>query len=222
VSRHVEVRVAVVLLTIHGGALKALLVPQRDGSYALPSGTLGFDEPLSAAAERVMQSAGAHADYLEQLYTFGNLPPSSSERFIEVSYFALVPSAGPAGMPADGRPVPGGPAWFAEGEQPSLILDHANIVKAARIRLRGKLSYTAVGFELLPEVFTLAELQNIYELILGKQLDKRNFRRKIYELGIVEPTGEERASFRGRPASLYRFKAEVFEQIEAKRDILAF
>lgn len=102
--------------------------------------------------------------------------------------------------------------------------EHGLIVRVARNRLQGKLAYTAVGFELLPELFTMAELQRLYEIILGRELDKRNFRKKILDLGIVEDTGEFRAAEhqRGRPAALYRFQSQVFRNLEAKRDILAF
>ena len=211
--------VVVVLLTISEGALKALLVRQDKARWCLPHAQLNSEEPLRKCAERVVSAlAGIKVDYLEQLYTFGNKIPPSGPRVIEVAYYGLVPSVllHPEAM-ADRSRI----NWFGMDERPQMVDGHGQIVKAAVERLRGKLAYTAVGFELLQESFTLAELQNLYEIILGKVLDKRNFRKKIFDLGILEPTNQ-RARGRGRPALLYRFKLEVFKQIEAKGDIFQF
>jgi 8-oxo-dGTP diphosphatase len=211
--------VVVVLLTISEGALKALLVRQDKARWYLPHALLAPDEPLRRCAERVVGTlAGINVDYLEQLYTFGNTVPADSPRVIEVAYYGLVPSVllHPEEM-ADRTRI----NWFNISEQPPLVDSHPRIMRFAVERLRGKLAYTAVGFELLQEAFTLAELQNLYEIILGRVLDKRNFRKKIFDLGILEPTSQ-RARGRGRPALLYRFKPEVFKQIEAKGDIFQF
>lgn len=207
------------LLTISEGALKALLVRQDKARWCLPNAVLQSNEPLRRCAERVISDqAGISVDYLEQLYTFGNTIPAKGPRAIEVSYYGLVPSVllHPEAM-ADRSRI----NWFALGELPQVLESHGRIVKVALERLRGKLAYTAVGFELLHESFALAELQHLYEIILGKVLDKRNFRKKIFDLGILEPTSQ-RARGRGRPALLYRFKPEVFQQIEAKGDIFQF
>jgi 8-oxo-dGTP diphosphatase len=112
--------------------------------------------------------------------------------------------------------------WLKEEELARLPILEQKIVERAHARLRGKLAYTAVGFELLPASFTLVELQQLYETILGKRIDKRNFRRRILELGILAPTGEERTQPRGRPAALYSFKPEVFNSLDSRGDILAF
>lgn len=212
----------VVVMTISEGALKTLLLRHDGTHWSLPSGTPASDEPLTAAAERIIKDrAGIEVEYMEQLYTFGDSVPEAGPRLIEISYHGLVPSVLlRSDKLADRQSV----NWFAETEQPPLVKDHAAVVQVARQRLRGKLSYTAVGFELLPEKFALAELQNLYEVILGKELDKRNFRKKISELGVLEATGEERSSHRGRgrPASLFRFRPEVFHQIETKGDIFPF
>jgi len=218
----IGVAVVVVVMTISEGALKTLLLRHDDRHWTLPSGKPLHDEPLSAAAERIIkQQAGIEVEYMEQLYTFGDTVAEDQPRLIEITYHALVPSVLlRSDQLADRQSV----NWFAEPEQPPLVKDHAAVVDVARQRLRGKLSYTAVGFELLPEEFALAELQNLYEVILGKELDKRNFRKKISELGVLEATGEERRPRRGggRPASLFRFRPEVFHKIEAKGDIFPF
>jgi 8-oxo-dGTP diphosphatase len=213
------INVVVVLLTISEGALKALLVRQDKARWCLPNAQLDATEPLRQCAERVVANqAGISVDYLEQLYTFGNIIPTAGPRTIDVAYYGLVPSVllNPEEM-ADRSRI----NWFSFSDQLQVAEGHQRIIKAAVNRLRGKLAYTAVGFELLQEAFTLAELQNLYEIIQGKVLDKRNFRKKVFDLGILEPTSQ-RARGRGRPALLYRFKPEIFKQIEAKGDIFQF
>lgn len=219
-GQQIGINVAVVLMTISRRALQTLLVTLGEGLWALPSGEPGYGEALSDAAERIVrEQLGIRAEYLEQLYTFGSHIPKNRQRRITVAYYALIPSAELRPELLSGLKQA---AWFTEKDQPKLVDGHGEIVATARLRLRGKLAYTAVGFELLPHEFTLAELQTIYEIILDKTLDKRNFRRKITELGIIEPTGLKRSSGRGPQAALFRFRPEVFQRIEAKGDILAF
>lgn len=221
-KRCIGLSVLVVLKTISEGALKTLFVRRERSLWALPSGEPGYSEPLDDAAARVIrEQAGVSVDYLEQLYTFGDSIPAKTLRAVEVAYYGLVPSAL---LRTDQLTTQHSAGWFGERERLPLAEGHATVVKVALARLRGKLAYTAVGFELLPEKFTLAELQNLYEVILDKVMDKRNFHKKINELGILEPTGEKRSSQRGRgrPAALYRFKPEVFRQIETKGDIFPF
>lgn len=212
----------IVLLTVSEGALKTLFLKTSNGPWALPIGVLAPLEPLRKAAERIIRDQiGIKVDYLEQLYTFGNHIPKSRPRKVEVSYYGLTPSALlRSGKLADTQSA----KWFSESEQPKLASGHELISRVARNRLRGKVDYTAVGFELLPERFKLAELQNLYEVILGKVIDKRNFRKKINDLGILERVGEERPTkgSRGRPAALFRFSREVFEEIESKGTIFPF
>ena len=217
----IGISVVIILLTIRDDALKTLLVRSGEGGWRLPSGSPGTGEPLRRAAERVVREfATISVDYLEQLYTFGNRIPERRGRIIEIAYYGLVPpDLIPGEQQTDSRL-----AWFSEPEEPAMQGEHGLIVRVARNRLQGKLAYTAVGFELLPELFTMADLQRLYEIILGRELDKRNFRKKILDLGIVEDTGESRVADhqRGRPAALYRFQSQVFGNLEAKRDILAF
>jgi 8-oxo-dGTP diphosphatase len=213
-------RVVAVLMTVSGGRLRTLLRRVDGEVWALPGAAPGPREPLRRCAERVVaEQIGTQVDWLEQLYTFGNAIPASGDerRIVEVSYYGLVPE-GLVDTAVPGRAL----AWFAEQDTPPLAGEHALIIRRARNRLRGKLAYTAVGFELLPEQFTLAQLQRLYEVILGKAIDKRNFRHRVKLLGIVEATGEEASGGRGRPAALYRFSAEAFQSIEQKGDVLAF
>ena len=225
--------VDLVLLGVHAGRPAVLLLQRREhphaGRWALPGGFVGLEEPLEAAAERVlrekaglvpMRSSGAH---LEQLYTFGAVDRDPRMRIVTVAYLALMPEAafaqaleGQAGLSAAIIEVPwsgeaGGPvAAFAEGDRErcaplSLAFDHADILAQAILRLRGKLDYSEVGFALLPEAFTLRQLQDVHEAILGSTLNKPAFRRRMLDRGWLAPTGEREAGTSFRPAERFRF-----------------
>jgi 8-oxo-dGTP diphosphatase len=213
-----SVTVDVIIFTLSEGDLQVLLIqrghPPFEGMWAIPGGFVGIDESLEDAAQRELEEeTGVHDVYLEQLYTFGDLGRDPRGRVITVTYFAL--------MPADATQLHAGQdasdaRWWSVYGLPPLAFDHADILEYALQRLRYKLEYTAVGFELLPETFTLSELQSAYEIILGEELDKRNFRRKILSADVIEATGEYRAG-EGRPAKLYRFRDDAVAEIKARR-----
>jgi len=213
-----SVTVDVVIFTLRAGDLQVLLVRRRNppfqGMWAIPGGFVNIDESLEEAALRELEEeTGVQEVYLEQLYTFGDVDRDPRGRVITVAYFALVPAT-------DLRPRAGSDAtearWFSMYDLPPLAFDHADILAYALQRLRYKLEYTAVGFELLPESFTLSELQAAYEIILGEKLDKRNFRRKILSADIIEGTGKYRTK-KGRPAKLYRFRDDAVAEVKARR-----
>lgn len=133
--------------------------------------------------------------FLEQLHMYGEPTCQADERMISVVYFALLPAA----SETDDFPAREKAVWQSIEPTPGLVWDHAEILQYALRRLRYKLEYSAVGFELLPQTFTLSELQHTYEIILGEQLDKRNFRRRILAAGIIEPTSSRRSG-EGHPA----------------------
>jgi 8-oxo-dGTP diphosphatase len=208
----------VIIFTLRGGDLQVLLIrrknPPCEGMWAIPGGFVQIDESLEEAALRELaEETGVHDVYLEQLYTFGDVDRDPRGRVITVAYFALVPA-----LAID--PHAGDEAtearWCSVSDLPSLGFDHADILAYALQRLRYKLEYTAVGFELLPEVFTLSELQEAYEVILGEGLDKRNFRRKIISANVIEETGDRRVG-EGRPAKLYRFRDDAVAEVKARR-----
>ena len=219
----IRVTVDVVIFTIRDGALHVLLVrraaPPFAGRHAIPGGFVHEAESLEAAARRELaEETGVHDVYLEQLYTFGDPGRDPRGRVITVAYFALIAS--------DETPLRAGTdaaeaRWFPVARVPPLAFDHGKILAAALERLRNKLEYTTVGFQLLAAKFTLGELQAVYEAILGRRLDKRNFRRKIDLLGIVSPLREERRTGR-KPARLYRFSASRFEKLRDKGIIFPF
>ena len=198
--------VDIVLFTIRDRRLHVLLIkrliPPFRGRYALPGGFVRVEESLDRAALRELQEeTGVEQVYLEQLYSFGDPHRDPRGRVISVAYYALVPPIASLHAGTDAADA----AWLALDEIPALAFDHRQIVEYARQRLRNKLDYSNVGFGLLPAQFTLTELQLVHEAILGESLDKRNFRRKIGQRGIVEAIDEWRDTGR-KPAQLYRFK----------------
>ena len=220
-----EMRVAVdiVIFTIQSGELCVLLVkraiPPFADQFAIPGGFVLDGESLDQGALRELkEETGVSEVYLEQLYSFGDPGRDPRGRVISVAYFALIA--------ADRSPLIAGSdaaeaGWCPIRKLPALAFDHGKILDYSLERLRNKLEYTTVGFQLLPERFSLSELQEVYEAILGKKLDKRNFRRKLALLKILRPTREFRRSGR-RPARLFEFVASNFEKLKDKGILFPF
>jgi 8-oxo-dGTP diphosphatase len=218
-----RVTVDIVIFTLREGSLQVLLVkrgvPPFEGQYAIPGGFIRGDESLEEAALRELhEETGVRNVFLEQLYTFGDPKRDPRGRVITVAYYALIGSdklslvAGADAAEAQ---------WFPASSVPPLAFDHKSILDYALERLRNKLEYTTVGFQLLPEKFTLGELQAVYEAILGRPLDKRNFRRKLALLGILKPLREWQRTGR-KPARLFRFAAARFEKLKDKGILFPF
>ena len=196
----------VVIYTVLDGDLRVLLIyrsaePHRD-LWAIPGGLLRAGESLvDAATRKLLDETGLADVFLEQLYTFGDLDDVTPGGSIAITYFALVDHARArlAERP-DWRP-----AWFSMRELPKLAFRNEEVLNYALERLRNKLEYTNVAYSLLPGRFTLSQLQRVYESILGRQLDKRNFRKRMLSREIIAPTKERQAEGAGRPALLYRF-----------------
>lgn len=218
-----RVSVDIVIFTVRDSSLQVLLVkrgvPPFEGQYAIPGGFIRDNEsPEDAALRELYEETGVRNVFLEQLYTFGDPERDPRGRVITVAYYALIASdklslvAG-----ADAAEA----CWFAMSDLPTLAFDHRAILDYASERLRNKLEYTTVGFQLLPEKFTLSELQTVYEAILGKKLDKRNFRRKFALLRILKPLRERQRTGR-KPAQLFRFAAAKFERLKDKGILFPF
>ena len=217
-----KVTVDIVVFTIQQGVLKVLLVKRRIppfiGQFAIPGGFVLADEDLEEAAVRELREETGVSDvYLEQLYSFGKPDRDPRGRVVTIAYFALISADRKLKAGSDAAEA----AWFAMDDLPRLAFDHGTILNYALERLRNKLEYTTVGFQLLPEKFTLTELQVVYEAILGKELDKRNFRRKMSILKILKPLPEYRRGGQ-RPAQLYRFVAARFEKLKDKGILFPF
>lgn len=219
-----SVAVDVALLAVAEGALHALLVRRTEhparGLWALPGGFVGIAEGLDAAAERLLRSKAGLSDvYLEQLYTFGDPDRDPRTRVITVTHYALVDrvrfeSAREAIRETRGARIEvpwegetGGPVECVGpgGEPMELAFDHADILGMAVKRIRGKLGYTPIGFQLLPPRFTLRQLQEVHETVLGQPLNKDSFRRRMLASGQLEATGDKQRDVGHRPAELYRF-----------------
>ncbi len=211
-----KVTVDVVVFTIYNNKLHTLLI-QRKGPpfkdrWALPGGFLEKNEKLVAAAGReLFEEAGVGHLYLEQLYTFGDPGRDPRGRVITVVYFALVPAPVEISAGSDAKSA----KWWQVGKLPNLAFDHKKILGYALARLRAKLEYTNVAWALLPEKFTLTDLQQVYEAVWGKKVDKRNFRKKVLSLGLLKPLKEKRTGLHQRPARLYSFKSK--KKIELRR-----
>jgi 8-oxo-dGTP diphosphatase len=202
------VTVDLVIFTVNDGKLKALLVKRAVEPFAdfwsIPGGFLFKDESLEEAALRVLaDKTRVRADYLEQLYTFGAPRRDPRARIITVVYYALIAWKNLA-QPASNKVTD--LAWFPVDEIPELAFDHTEILQNAVMRLRAKAGYSNIAYGLLPETFRLSDLQQVYEIILGEALDKRNFRKRMLESGLLEETGRKEMKGAHRPAMLYQFK----------------
>src|SRR5436190_5167822 len=198
--------------------LKVLLIERGlapfKGKWALPGGFVRVDETIDEAARRELaEEAGLKNVFLEQLYTFGAIDRDPRERVVSVAHFALVKlsdhRAKAATDAADAE-------WFPVSEVPKLAFDHAEILAAALARLKGKVRYEPIGFELLPAKFTLSQLQHLYESVLATELDKRNFRKKVLGFGLLVPLKETQITGRHRPAQLFRFDTVKYEKLKKR------
>jgi len=207
-----------VVFGFDAGELKVLLIQRGlepfKGKWALPGGFVRVDETLDDAARRELaEETGLANVFLEQLYTFGTVKRDPRERVVSVAYYALVKlSDHKAKAATDAAEA----KWFPVAELPKLAFDHADIVALALTRLQGKVRYQPIGFELLPPKFTLSDLQHLYEVILGAELDKRNFRKKVLGFGLLVALNETQIGGRHRPAQLFRFDADKYEKLKKR------
>lgn len=207
-----------VVFGFDGGELQVLLIrrglePFRD-RWALPGGFVRVEETLVDAARRELEEeTGLREVFLEQLYTFGSVKRDPRERVVSVAYYALT-------KPADHTTAAATDAaeakWFTVSAIPPLAFDHADILATALTRLRGKLTYQPIGFELLPPKFTLTQLQRLYEAVLGTHIDKRNFRKKVLSFDLLVHLKEKHRDGAHRPAQLFRFDPVKYERLKKK------
>lgn len=210
--------VDIVVFALAAKQLQVMLIerdlPPFEGEWALPGGFVRVDETLDDAARRELsEETGLTEIFLEQLYTYGDLQRDPRERVVTVAFYALVNLEGhDVHASTDARNA----AWFAVNNLPKLAFDHQAILKAAHERLRGKVRYQPIGFELLPRRFTLRQLQHLYEVILERELDKRNFRKKVLGMKIVRETNEIETDVAHRAARLYQFDKRKYDQLSKK------
>ena len=181
------------------------------GTWALPGGFVHLDETLEDAARRELEEeTGLRKLFLEQLYTFSEIDRDPRERVVTVAYYALVKlSEHKVRAATDAADA----AWFGISDLPTLAFDHGRILEMALERLRGKVRYQPIGFELLPRKFTLTQLQRMYEVILERSLDKRNFRKKILGMDLLVELDEVQKDVAHRAARLYKFDDRRYRKL---------
>lgn len=203
---HPAVTTDIVIFTVRDKQLKLLLIMRGGdpfkGKWALPGGFVQLDEDLETGARRELEEeTGVSGVYLEQLYTYGAVDRDPRERVITVAYSALIASDKIVLQAATDAEAVG---WFSMDELPELAFDHKKIVDMAHQRLVAKLDYSTIAFQFMPDEFTLSELQDVYEIILREEMDRRNFRKWMLALDQIKETGGERREGAHRPAKLYR------------------
>lgn len=208
-----SVTVDVLFFTVKDGKLQVLLIKRAawpfEGYWALPGGFVNMTENLeTAAAREIYEECGVKDLFLEQLFTFGDPKRDPRTRVITVAYFALAPSTEIKKIQKEEVKEA---KYFPIGDLPKLAFDHKKIVEVGFERLKNKMGYSNIVFGLLPKVFSLSEVQSIYEIIYGRKIDKRNFRKWMLSSGLLVSTGKKLSGMAHRPALLYKF---------AKREII--
>ena len=204
-----------VIFGFDGGELKVLLIERNIEPYkdywALPGGFINMDEDAETCARRKLQEETAleHV-YIEQLFTFSSVGRDPRYRVISIAYYALVKLSD---YPAQAGSGAGHVKWFPLSEVPALAFDHAAILEMAKQRLKGKIKYQPIGFELLPEKFTLPELHRLYEMILEISIDRRNFRKKMLGFNLLIDHNEWVKGAPNRAAKLYSFDKRKYEEL---------
>ncbi|WP_103866139.1 MULTISPECIES: NUDIX hydrolase [Aquimarina] len=212
IRQNIKVAVDAVVFGYKDKSLNVLLIkrnidPFKD-SWALPGGLVVENESLEHAVERELkEETNVTVDYMEQLYSFGTPDRDPRNRVISITYFALVkPEHHKIKADTDAKDV----AWFDLQKLPELAFDHKMILQKAKERLQNKLTYEPIGFDLLEDKFLFSDLERLYMIILEKQIDRRNFRKKILSFDILEELDEKVSEGRGRPANLFRFNKKQY------------
>jgi 8-oxo-dGTP diphosphatase len=217
-DQHIKIAVDAIVFGYAENKLSVLLIKQKFGvmkqQWALVGGFVKDEETLFEAVKRELnEEAGIEVNFLEQLYTFGDdIHRDPRFRVISVAYFALV-NAEQFEVKADTDAEEAN--WFPIDELPPLAFDHAEIIRVAAERLKSKLTYQPIGFDLLAPEFLFSDLENLYCTILNREIDRRNFRKKIMSFGFVEETGKFGDKKSGRPAKLFRFNHLKYSELVA-------
>ncbi len=216
VNQNIKVAVDAVVFSYKKNELSVLLVKQKYGVYknkwVLPGGLVLDNEPLKDAVKRELsEETGISVDYMEQLYTYGDeVGRDKRGRVISIAYMALVD---PDGMKLEASTDAIDASWFKVGSIPNLAFDHNKIVSDGLLRLRNKIHYQPIGFDLLPELFPFSALENLYKTISGKNIDRRNFRKKVLSFDILEETDKIHQEGSGRPGKLFKFNKSKYDAL---------
>lgn len=216
-SSEILLTVDAIVFGYHQKQMNVLLIRRQyapfEDKWALPGGFVLPGESLETAVERELQEeTGVAINYLEQLYTFGSPDRDPRQRIVTVAYFGLVnPQQFEIVASTDASEV----QWFPADRLPALAFDHRQILNYALERLRNKLTYEPVGLNLLDTDFPFSDLENLYETILGRKIERRNFRRKFMGFGILKEIKVRHTAQKGRPGALFRFDKEKYNALKA-------
>lgn len=216
ISQNIKVAVDAVVFGYSENKLNILLIKQKFGTnknkWALPGGFVKDTETLEQAVVRELkEETGVKANYLEQLYTFGAINRDERARVVAISYIALI---NPKNYSLEAGTDAKDAKWFSIEEIPSLAFDHKHIIAKGQERLKAKINYQPIGFELLNTKFPFSDIENLYQTILNKKIDRRNFRKKLLSFEILQETDEFQKIGSGRPAKLFRFNSSKYKELE--------
>lgn len=215
-EQKIKLTVDAVVFGYDEGLISVLLVKRKydpfKGCWALPGGFVLNDESLEDAVERELhEETGVKINYLEQLYTFGNPSRDPRGRIVSIAYFGLVrPTAFQINASTDAEEV----KWFDINHLPEMSFDHMEILDSAVKRLQAKITYEPLGFELLDKKFPFSDLEKLYSSLLGREVDRRNFRKKILSLNVLDELDEKVSKSTGRPANLFQFNRKRYFQLK--------
>lgn len=215
-KQSIKLSVDAVVFGYEEGNISVLLIKRKydpfKGQWAIPGGFVENDESLEDAVEReLFEETGIKINYLEQLYTFGKPNRDPRGRVVSIAYFGLVrPNAFKLYASTDAEQA----QWFNINELPKLSFDHKEILKTAIERLQGKITYEPIGFELLDKKFPFSDLEKLYTTLLGREIDRRNFRKKIVGLNVLDELDEKVSKGSGRPANLFQFNQKRYFQLK--------
>jgi len=218
IAQNIKIAVDAVVFGYSNNKLNVLLIQQKYGSnagkWALPGGFVKDTETLDEAVVRELkEETGVTANYLEQLYTFGSINRDERMRVVAIAYIALInPKNYKLKADTDAKDA----QWFEINEIPSLAFDHNQIIDKGLERLRAKINYQPIGFELLDTKFPFSDLEHLYQTILNKEIDRRNFRKKLLSFGILQETDDFQKIGSGRPAKLFKFNSKKYKELESK------
>ena len=217
-KQKIKLSVDAVVFGYKEGNISVLLIkrkyPPFKGKWAIPGGFVTNEESLEEAVEReLFEETAVKINYLEQLYTFGNPDRDPRGRVVTIAYFGLVkPDAFSLFASTDAEQA----QWFYINELPDLSFDHLSILNMAINRLQAKITYEPIGFELLDEKFPFSDLEKLYTTLLGRAIDRRNFRKKILGLNILDELDEKVSKGSGRPANLFMFNQKRYFQLKTE------
>ncbi|MEO1030745.1 MAG: NUDIX domain-containing protein [Bacteroidota bacterium] len=212
----IKLSVDAVVFGYEAGDISVLLIKRKydpyKGQWAIPGGFVLNDESLEEAVERELhEETGVKINYLEQLYTFGKTERDPRGRVVSVAYFGLIrPNAFKIHASTDAEQA----QWFNIKALPELAFDHKDILDMAIQRLQGKITYEPIGFELLDKKFPFSDLEKLYTTLLDRPIDRRNFRKKIVGLNVLDELDEKVSKGSGRPANLFQFNQKRYFQLK--------